>query len=271
MRNTCAQKTWITIAGILGSLDEKIEINRRKIAELEALAKLIYDHWFIQFDFPDANGKPYKSSGGKMVWNETLKRNIPEGWTSDMLSAFVSIQTEIVNPQNMSQATIVEHYSIPAYDEGRFPSFESARSILSNKFAVPPRSILFSKLNPQFKRLWNPLRLTESAITSTEFIVYLPFNDNEHGYVYSVLNSDAFYKFSNAIASSSTGSRKRLDPNDTKRFAVVLPPEALLLKFSEIIDSGLTQINKIKLEIKKLTSCRDWLLPMLMNGQVTFK
>ena len=62
------------IAGILGSLDEKIEINRRKIAELEALAKLIYDHWFVQFDFPDAYGKPYKSSGGKMVWNETLKR-----------------------------------------------------------------------------------------------------------------------------------------------------------------------------------------------------
>ena len=72
--------TQLRIAGILGSLDEKIELNRKKIAELEALAKTIYDYWFVQFDFPDANGKPYKSSGGKMVWNEQLKREVPDGW-----------------------------------------------------------------------------------------------------------------------------------------------------------------------------------------------
>ena len=70
----------LRIAGVLGSIDEKIELNRKKIAELEALAKTIYDYWFVQFDFPDKNGKPYKSSGGKMVWNEQLKREVPEGW-----------------------------------------------------------------------------------------------------------------------------------------------------------------------------------------------
>lgn len=70
----------LRIAGVLGSIDEKIELNRKKIAELEALAKVIYDYWFVQFDFPDANGKPYKSSGGKMVWNELLKRAVPVGW-----------------------------------------------------------------------------------------------------------------------------------------------------------------------------------------------
>ena len=72
--------TQLRIAGVLGSIDEKIELNRKKIAELEALAKTIYDYWFVQFDFPDANGKPYKSSGGKMVWNELLKRAMPVGW-----------------------------------------------------------------------------------------------------------------------------------------------------------------------------------------------
>ena len=72
--------TQLRIAGVLGSIDEKIELNRKKIAELEALAKVIYDYWFVQFDFPDANGKPYKSSGGKMVWNELLKRAVPVGW-----------------------------------------------------------------------------------------------------------------------------------------------------------------------------------------------
>ena len=82
--------TQLRIAGVLGSIDEKIELNRKKIAELEALAKTIYDYWFVQFDFPDANGKPYKSSGGKMVWNEQLKREVPDGWEAgkfnDMLS-----------------------------------------------------------------------------------------------------------------------------------------------------------------------------------------
>ena len=72
--------TQLRIAGVLGSIDEKIELNRKKIAELEALAKTLYDYWFVQFDFPGANGKPYKSSGGKMVWNELLKRAVPVGW-----------------------------------------------------------------------------------------------------------------------------------------------------------------------------------------------
>ena len=72
--------TQLRIAGVLGSIDEKIELNRKKIAELEALAKTIYDYWFVQFDFPDKDGKPYKSSGGKMVWNELLKRAVPVGW-----------------------------------------------------------------------------------------------------------------------------------------------------------------------------------------------
>ena len=72
--------TQLRIAGVLGSLDEKIALNRKKIAELEALAKMIYDYWFVQFDFPDKNGRPYKSSGGKMVWNEQLKREVPDGW-----------------------------------------------------------------------------------------------------------------------------------------------------------------------------------------------
>ena len=74
-----------TIASILGSLDEKIEVNRRKIKKLEALARLIYEHWFVQFDFPDANGRPYKSSCGKMEWNDELKLDIPAGWDSGNL------------------------------------------------------------------------------------------------------------------------------------------------------------------------------------------
>ena len=85
----------LRIAGVLGSIDEKIELNRKKIAELEALAKTIYDYWFVQFDFPDANGKPYKSSGGEMMYNEKLKREIPEGWEVKTLSSILSFSNGI--------------------------------------------------------------------------------------------------------------------------------------------------------------------------------
>ena len=83
--------TQLRIAGLLGSIDEKIELNRRKIAELEALAKTLYDYWFVQFDFPDKNGRPYKSSGGKMVWNDQLKREVPEGWEVKDLKSILII------------------------------------------------------------------------------------------------------------------------------------------------------------------------------------
>jgi restriction endonuclease S subunit len=80
------------IAAVLSALDAKIDSNNRINAELEAMAKALYDYWFVQFDFPDANGKPYKSSAGKMVYNATLKREIPEGWGSGRLGQFISLE-----------------------------------------------------------------------------------------------------------------------------------------------------------------------------------
>ena len=92
--------TNLLIAGVLGSLDEKIALNRKKIAELETLAKTIYDYWFVQFDFPDKDGKPYKSSGDKMVWNEQLKREVPEGWEVKPLGSQISSVKTGLNPRD---------------------------------------------------------------------------------------------------------------------------------------------------------------------------
>jgi len=86
------------IANVLGSIEERIENNNAICAELEAMAKLLYDYWFVQFDFPDENGKPYKSSGGKMVWSEELKREIPEGWEIGCVSDLGSIVTGSTPP-----------------------------------------------------------------------------------------------------------------------------------------------------------------------------
>ena len=256
------------ITGVLGSIDEKIELNRKKIAELEALAKTIYDYWFVQFDFPDKNGKPYKSSGGKMVWNEQLKREVPEGWGVVTLSRLCSISTRQCSP-NKIDSDLLEHYSIPAFDEGVYPSFDSPSEILSNKFVVPIGGILYSKLNAQFKRIWDPLHLTGLPIASSEFVIYVPINPNLRGFVYATLNDERFYKFANSISSCSTGSRKRFAPETTNRFPVVIPTaNEIVERFSAVCSDLLESIRKCRIETEELKHTRNTLLPLLMNGQV---
>ena len=258
------------ITGVLGSIDEKIELNRKKIAELEALAKTIYDYWFVQFDFPDKNGKPYKSSGGKMVWNEQLKCDVPKGWEIGNLSSLCTISSSQCNPSRMDQ-TEIEHYSIPAFDAGVFPAFDAPQSILSNKFIVPKSAILYSKLNAQFKRIWDPLHITETPIASSEFVVYLPKENLYRGYIYAVLNDERFFGFANSISSCSTGSRKRFTPETTYRYALAIPPREILIAFSRQYSAMLESIRGLRMLIDSATKQRDFLLPLLMNGQVVVK
>ena len=259
------------IANILGAIDEKIENNNAISAKLESLAKTIYDYWFLQFEFPNEDGKPYKSSGGKMVWNEELKREIPEGWEVIHLSDIATIKTDGINPMDNPTLEYI-HYSIPAFDETHFPVKELGESINSGKYIVPENAILVSKLNPQFKRIWDPVECGDNCICSTEFIPFVP-KDKYRGYLYSVLNSDPFQQYMIACSSSSTGSRKRMQPELCGSFPFASPQkeDPIIAKMSSLISGILMMNRKIVIETQQLTSLRDFLLPLLMNGQVTFK
>ena len=140
------------ISSLLWAIDSKIELNNSISAELEAMAKMLYDYWFVQFDFPDENGKPYRASGGEMVWNDELKREIPKGWCVKSLHDYITISTELLNPIDMEDYTM-EHYSIPAFDKNCYPCFESGKEIESGKYKVNKEAFLVSKLNPHFKRI----------------------------------------------------------------------------------------------------------------------
>lgn len=256
------------IGQLWSNIDRKICLNRKKIEKLEALAKTIYDYWFVQFDFPDANGRPYKSSGGKMVWNEHLKCEVPAGWKVALLSSLCSISTKQCAPSKID-CNLLEHYSIPAFDEGVYPSFDPPSAILSNKFVVPNGGILYSKLNAQFKRIWDPLHLTDLPIASSEFVIYVPHDLKLRGFVYATLNDERFYKFANSISSCSTGSRKRFTPETTCRFHVAIPNgNGIVEQFSKLFSDILSSIRKCRVEGVVLRKARDFLLPLLMNGQV---
>lgn len=253
---------------MLGTIDEKIDTNTRICTELEAMAKTLYDYWFTQFDFPNAEGKPYRSSGGEMVWNDQLKREIPKGWTPGTISSLMKIENTSVNPQKLGNA-LMEHYSIPAFDANHNPAYEEAGTIESGKYVVDPECILTSKLNPHFKRLWDPYCDTENAICSTEFIVYRPRTAWTRPFCYAVLNSEAFYAHMVGKATASTGSRKRIQPDVSASFELAIPDEKTMRAFVELYAPIMEKQKALYKENCELTKLRDWLLPVLMNGQAT--
>ncbi|WP_418723002.1 restriction endonuclease subunit S [Enorma sp.] len=255
-----------SVGRILRSLDDKIANNKKLMAELEQTAQLIYDYWFTQFDFPDENGKPYRSSGGKMVWNDKLKREIPVGWSVGILEDYLCLEKKSVIPIAGKE---YEHYSIPAFDNGKYPSFDDGKCIESNKYSVDEGCILYSKLNPKFKRLWRPYGLTDAAVTSTEFLVMRPKLKTCYGFCLGVLNSDAYYAYMLAKATSSTGSRSRVDPNEAIGFVLPHPSNNLVEEFNDVIMPFYDRAHHLEIETHQLATLRDWLLPMLMNGQAT--
>lgn len=256
------------ICDVLSVIDKKYLLNENLCSELESMAKTLYDYWFTQFDFPNEEGKPYRSSGGAMEWNEQLKREIPKGWDSGTINSLMKVENTSVNPQKLGN-TVMEHYSIPAFDIDRNPAYEEACTIESGKYAVDPECILTSKLNPHFKRLWDPYCDTENAICSTEFIVYRPRTAWTRSFCYAVLNSDAFYAHMVGKATASTGSRKRIQPDVSASFELAIPDEKTMRSFVDLYAPIMEKQKALYKENRELTKLRDWLLPMLMNGQAT--
>lgn len=252
------------ITDILGALDNKIQINNQINQELEAMAKTLYDYWFVQFDFPDQNGKPYKSSGGKMVYHPELKREIPEGWGVEKLSSLLEIGRETINPMKTPKEEF-KYYSIPEYDVSGSFSYELGETIRSNKFIVEKSDLLVSKLNPWFNRV--VYNLEENAISSTEFIVWKTFNRFEKNFLYQVATSEEFIEYCTRFATGTSNSHKRVSPDIMVGFQIPFE-KTYIQKFGEITDSIRTQVLQNNVQNQELTQLRDWLLPMLMNGQV---
>ena len=257
-------QTQKNIAIFLSSLDKKIQINNQIHQELEAMAKTLYDYWFVQFEFPDQNGKPYKSSGGKMVYNPELKREIPEGWGVEKLSSILEIGRETINPMKTPKEEF-KYYSIPEYDVSGSFSYELGETIKSNKFLVEKSDLLVSKLNPWFNRV--VYNLEESAISSTEFIVWKTINRFEKNFLYQVATSEGFIEYCTRFATGTSNSHKRVSPDIMVSFQIPFE-KTYIQKFGEITDSIRAQVLQNNEQNQELTQLRDWLLPMLMNGQV---
>ncbi len=228
------------------------------------MAKLLYDYWFVQFDFPNDEGKPYKSNGGAMVWNEKLKRNIPYGWKVVSLKELATTSRNAITP---NENEIYQHFSIPSFDACGSYSLDKGADIRSDKFVLHEGQLLVSKLNPWFNRvIWVPKGT--HMIGSTEFVVLNPNIGSEAGYIYSIIKSPKFIAYCSQAATGTSHSQRRVSPDVLMAFKIVYE-QNVVQKYGCFIERIQKQQAELLSEIAMLTKQRDELLPLLMNGQTS--
>ena len=251
------------VAKILGGIDDKIENNNTIVAQLEALAKTIYDYWFVQFDFPDENGRPYKSSGGKMVWNERLQREIPDGWETDILSSLAYFVTKKQDVGILNENNYISNDNL-INDMGGIKPSQYLPNVISATELIT-RDILLGNIRPYFRKMWLSDR---EGGCSADVLVIRAKNQILSEYLYYALGNKSFFDYD--MAGSKGSKMPRGDKTHIMNFLICYR-EDLAIKFSEIVKPFITQISYLRRENQQLASLRDFLLPLLMNGQVSFK
>lgn len=244
------------IGKVLSDLDAKIELNNKINAELEAMAKLIYDYWFVQFEFPNEAGKPYKSSGGKMVWNEEMRREIPEGWEvkefGEMIELFDSQRVPLSSRERMHRKGNIPYYgatSIMDYIDDYI--FDDEYILMAEDGSV----------------------MNEKGFPIVQFIFGKTWVNNHAHVIQAKKKSNNEFYFQQIktipVVLIKTGSiQMKINQENLKKHKVLTPSDNLISKYSEKANSIRKElINKIE-QNQKLAELRDWLLPMLMNGQV---
>ena len=257
------------IGKLLRSIDSKIERNRQINQNLEAMAKQLYDYWFVQFDFPNEEGKPYESSGGKMVWNEKLKREIPEGWDISLIKDIATTYSG-----GTPKSTNIEYYDngeIAWINSGELNSPIITKTTnyitkcgLENSSAklYPSNSILVAMYGATAGKV---SLLTFEACSNQAVCGVIPTIENMLYYVYFHISS----LYSHFITLSTGSARDNISQDTIKNILLPIPTRNILKLFDEKIGSIYQTIVNNYQQIDSLTKQRDELLPLLMNGQVS--
>ena len=256
------------IGNVFSTIDRKIALNRSINHNLEAMAKQLYDYWFVQFDFPDENGKPYKSSGGKMVWNEKLKREIPEGWTCCNLS---EIEPNIVTGKTPS-----------TNDDSNFGGdipFITIDDLRRTQYVFYTTRTLSEKgAYSQLKKFLPVGSLCCSCIGTVGILGFVGKRgqtnqqlntvvfENEYNKEYIYFSLGLYFRY----ASAKVGNiLPNMSKDDFSKILLLYPTKNLVMEYHKKVKNLFNQIECIIANIESLTKQRDSLLPLLMNGQVS--
>lgn len=259
------------IASVLSALDNKIELNNKINAELEAMARTLYDYWFVQFDFPNEEGKPYKSSGGKIVYNEVLKRKIPERWGDKTLREICYANSKQVNSKYEGESiNYLDTSNITKNRIDVISNFHVSKRPSRAQRLVAKDDIIYSTVRPNqqhFGILKIPL---EDMVVSTGFTVLShKLNSKFNDILYMFLSSDEIIIQLQNIAQNRVSSYPSISADDILSLSIPWPlEENSILLMAEQLGKCHKKIHLNQKQNQELAQLRDWLLPMLMNGQV---
>ncbi|WP_010136516.1 restriction endonuclease subunit S [Ochrovirga pacifica] len=250
------------IAKVLSDLDAKIEINNKINAELEAMAKTLYDYWFVQFDFPDANGKPYKSSGGKMEFNEDIKREIPEGWEVNYLIDEMDLQygfpfsTTLFNSESEG-VPVIRIRDILNCTISNFSTEE-----VHEKYKLEKGDLLVGMDGNFHINYWN-----KEGCYLNQRCLRIRTSSNSISEIQTKYSIEPYIKAREKNVSRTTVAH--LSARDINDLKILKATDKIQQQANIFFKSTLSKIISNNEENQKLSELRDWLLPMLMNGQVT--
>ena len=235
------------IALVLETISKRIENNNKINKELESMAKTIYDYWFLQFEFPNENGKPYKSSGGKMVWSEELKREIPEGWEAGFFSNLI----EIGNGKDHKN---LRNGKIPVYGSGGVMRMVDTYIYNGESVLIPRKGTL------------NNILYVNGAFWTVDTMFYSKMK-KKHSALYNYYSAKLF-NFEKLNTGTGVPS---MTSSIIYNLKIVIPPDKILERFDNYVQTFYKQIHEKERENRELVLLRDFLLPLLMNGQVGSK
>ena len=263
------------IVSILGTLDDKIELNRKTNETLEAIAKALFKSWFVDFDpvRAKAEGRPTGlpaeiSDLFPDTFEDSELGEIPSGWSVSEIDQILSLQKDSLDPATAPDEAF-DHYSIPAFDAGKYPAKELGSSIKSQKFLVGDGDLLVSKLNPSTPRVWIPFASSDRrAICSTEFLVCRTSSVFGRAYAYCLASSDAIVEAMAGLAGGTSNSHQRIRPGDFLALPCCIGTEMVRSAFLGVVEPLLSKSLVLRTESRSLSTTRDALLPKLISGEL---
>ena len=257
------------IGNIIIGITKKMQLNRSINHNLEAMAKQLYDYWFVQFDFPDENGKPYKSSGGKMVWNEKLKREIPEWWEVASLNRELEIKSGYAfKSKSYSSDGKFKIVTIKNVQDGYLDisTCECIESLPKNikKWCILRKGDRLISLTGNCGRV---CRVTSDALLLNQRVGVFCSNELFSEYLFQFLASNEGNRYCLNLANGA--AQANLSPIELCKMDIIYPSKETLFLFNKIVQPIIQQYIANEQKMKNLTTLRDSLLPLLMNGQAS--
>ncbi|PMG38600.1 hypothetical protein BCS96_08720 [Vibrio breoganii] len=274
VRVPCGLEEQQRLVAPLVYIDKKIDVNDSICDELEAMVRTLYDYWFVQFDFPSNEGKPYKSSGGQMVFDKSLNSEVPDGWQVEKLKNLTSVIRRGISPK------YVEEGGIPVLNQkcirNQKISFKDGRRhkvALNNndeRLLKPFDVVVNSTGVGTLGRVAYVKRLLEKETTVDSHVSIVRANRDLISSQYLAWYLMKYQPVIESAANGSTG-QVELSKGFLENIDVIIPSESIVQDFIAFVEPIVSLLATREAENEQLISVRDWLLPMLMNGQVTVK